>query len=87
VSTRVSPAALNEQLVAGAADVPRFDRDALIRALRIDQAGQSTFPEFLLGSWKAGVIRYDVDLTARTVTYHGCHDETYVETYPAMEIQ
>ena len=30
----------------GTADVPRFDREALIRALRADQAGQSTFPEF-----------------------------------------
>ena len=34
-------------LVTGMADVPAFDRDALISALRTDQAGQSTFPEFL----------------------------------------
>src|SRR5690348_2220968 len=34
-------------LVSGFADIPRFDREALIRALRIDQAGESTFPEFL----------------------------------------
>src|ERR1700729_453906 len=34
-------------LVAGTIDVPAFDRDALISALRTDQAGQSTFPEFL----------------------------------------
>jgi uncharacterized protein YbcV (DUF1398 family) len=33
-------------LVSGAVDVPAFDRDALIVALRIDQAGESTFPEF-----------------------------------------
>jgi uncharacterized protein YbcV (DUF1398 family) len=74
-------------LLSGAADVPRFDRDALIQALRVDQAGESTFPEFLLASWQAGVVRYDVDLAARTVTYYGCHDESYVEPYPAMEIQ
>jgi uncharacterized protein YbcV (DUF1398 family) len=74
-------------LLSGAVHVPRFDRDTLIRALRVDQAGQSTFPEFLLASWQAGVIRYDVDLTARTVTYYGCHDESYVETYPAVEIE
>jgi uncharacterized protein YbcV (DUF1398 family) len=74
-------------LLLGAADVPRFDRDALIQALRVDQAGESTFPEFLVASCQAGVIRYDVDLTARTVIYYGCHDESYVETYPAMEIQ
>lgn len=73
-------------LVSGAVDVPPFDRDALIRALRVDQAGESTFPEFLLASWKAGVIRYEVDLTERTVTYYGYDGETYVEAYPAVEI-
>jgi uncharacterized protein YbcV (DUF1398 family) len=70
-------------LVFGAADVPRFDQQALIAALRIDQAGKSTFPEFLLASWHAGVVRYEVDLSARTVTYYGCHEEAYVEQYPA----
>ena len=74
-------------LVSGAADVPRFDQQALIGALRVDQAGQSTFPEFLLAAWQAGVVRYDVDLTARTVTYYGCHGEAYVEQYPASELQ
>lgn len=67
--------------------MPRFDRPALIAALRVDQAGKSTFPEFLLASWHAGVVRYEVDLTARTVTYHGCHGEEYVEQYPASELQ
>lgn len=74
-------------LVSGTADVPSFDRDSLIRALRTDQAGESTFPEFLAASWRAGVVRYDVDLDARTVTYYGCDGEEYVETYPAVEIE
>jgi uncharacterized protein YbcV (DUF1398 family) len=74
-------------LVSGAADVPRFDQQALIAALRVDQAGHSTFPEFLRASWHAGVIRYEVDLTARTVTYYGCHGEAYVEQYPASELR
>src|SRR5215475_12520508 len=39
-------------LLTGIADVPPFDRDALIKALRTDQAGESTFPEFLAASWK-----------------------------------
>jgi uncharacterized protein YbcV (DUF1398 family) len=73
-------------LVSGAVDVPRFNRDALIDALRADQAGNSTFPEFLLASWRAGVIRYDVDLAARTVSYYGCRGEAYVERYPAAEV-
>src|ERR1700678_3731782 len=57
-------------LLSGMADVPRFDRKALIAALRTDQAGNSTFPEFLLASWQAGVVRYEVDFTARTCTYY-----------------
>ncbi len=74
-------------LVEGTAEVPAFDRQALIRALRTDQAGESTFPEFLAASWRAGVVRYDVDFAARTVAYFGCHGEEYIESYPAVEIQ
>ncbi len=73
-------------LESGMMDVPAFDREALIRALRIDQAGESTFPEFLAASWRAGVVRYDVDFAARTVAYYGCNGEEYVEAYPAVEI-
>ena len=73
-------------LVTGVADVPAFDREALIKALRTDQAGESSFPEFLEASWKAGVVGYDVDLAARTVRYYGCNGEEYVEEYPAVEI-
>jgi len=51
-------------LLCGAADVPKFNRDALVPALRTDQAGKSTFPEFLLACWHARVVRYDVDFTA-----------------------
>ncbi len=73
-------------LVAGTVDVPPFNRDALISALRTDQAGESTFPEFLAASWRAGVVRYDVDFAARTVAYYGCHGEEYVEAYPLVEV-
>ncbi len=73
-------------LVVGAAEVPPFDRDALIQALRTDQAGQSTFREFLETSWRAGVVRYEIDLTARTVAYYGFSGEQYVEEYPFVEL-
>jgi uncharacterized protein YbcV (DUF1398 family) len=73
-------------LLTGMADVPAFDRQALIAALRTDQAGDSTFQEFLMASWKAGVVGYDVDFNARTCTYFGAGDETYVESYAAVEI-
>ena len=73
-------------LVSGAQDVPSFDQEALIKALRTDQAGESTFPEFLAATWQAGVVRYDVDFTARTVAYVGCNGEEYIEAYPAVAI-
>ena len=74
-----------EPLVSGAADIPAFDREGLIKSLRTDQAGESTFPEFLAASWRAGVVRYEVDFAARTVAYFGCNGEEYVETYTAVE--
>jgi uncharacterized protein YbcV (DUF1398 family) len=73
-------------LALGTTDVPAFNRDGLIQALRVDQAGESTFPEFLDSSWRSGVIRFDVDFEARTVSYYGANGEQYVEAYPAVEI-
>ena len=74
-------------LFIGNADIPKFNREALIRALRINQAGQSTFLDFLKASWEAGVINYDVDLENRKVTYYGATGESYVENYPAVEVR
>jgi len=74
-------------LASGAVDVAPFSREALIAALRTDQAGNSTFPEFLAASWRAGVVRYDVDFAARTVAYYGCNGEEYVESYPAVDVK
>ena len=76
-----------EPLVNGFAEIPPFDQAALIMALRTDQTGKSSFPEFLAATWQAGVIRYDVDLAARTVTYYGSNDEAYVEAYPAVALE
>lgn len=73
-------------LVQGFAAVPPFDREALITALRTDQAGQSSFPEFLAATWRAGVVRYEVDLIARTVVYYGVNDEEYIEAYPTVTL-
>lgn len=73
-------------LVSGLIDVPAFDREAVIRALRADQAGESAFPEFLESIWQAGVISYEVDFDLRTVTYHGCDGTNYVEAYPAVDV-
>lgn len=74
-------------LLSGAVDVPAFDQEALIGALRTDQAGKSTFPEFLAACWRAGVVRYEVDFAARSVSYYGCLGEAYVEEYPGVPIE
>lgn len=67
-------------------EVPSFNREALIKAIKIDQAGQSSFPEFLRSIWEAGVIRYAVDFEKRVVVYYGVLEESYSESYPAVEI-
>ena len=64
-----------------------FNKEALIKALRTDQAGQSNFPEFLESTWRAGIIRYSVDFAKRTVTYYGANQESYEESYPTVEIE
>lgn len=69
-------------LTTGLADVPTFNREDLIAAIRTDQAGDSTFPQFLESTWRAGVVHYEVDFAARTVAYFGCNGEVYVEAYP-----
>lgn len=85
--TELGPvAAQGTPLIEAMADVPPFNREALITAVRIDQAGKSTFPEFLIATWKAGIVKYDVDLIARTVTYYGVDGDSYVESYPLVEV-
>ena len=73
-------------LVTGLVDVPVFNREALIAAIRTDQQGRSSFPEFLLATWQAGVIGYDVDFVNRKVSYYGVSGETYTEEYPAVDV-
>lgn len=73
-------------LINTTVEVPPFDREALIKALRIDQAGNSTFLEFLKASWEAGVVSYTVDFEKRVVIYYGVLSESYSENYPAVEI-
>jgi uncharacterized protein YbcV (DUF1398 family) len=73
-------------LVTGLVEVPTFDQEALITALRTNQEGNSTFPEFLAAAWQAGVVGYDVEFPRRTVTYMGRNAEMYIEEYPAVEV-
>lgn len=73
-------------IVTGTHEIPKFNKDNLILALRTDQAGDSTFPEFLVSVWKAGVISYDADFNGRKVIYYGVNGEKYLEEYQAVEI-
>lgn len=73
-------------LVTGLVEVPKFNKESLIAALRTDQSGNSTFPEFLLASWQAGVVEYVVDFTLCTVTYRGVQGESYQESYDAVSV-
>lgn len=73
-------------LVTGAHEIIPFHREALIAAIRTDQEGKSTFPEFLQAAWKAGVVGYDVDFIGRKVTYYGVNGESYLEEYGAVEV-
>ncbi len=76
-----------EPLVKGMHPVPSFNETALIRALRTDQAGNGSFPEFLQSTWQAGVVSYEVDFIGRKVSYYGALGEVYVEEYPAVEVK
>lgn len=73
-------------LVIGTYEVPKFDQKGLISAIRVDQQGKSTLPEFLKATWNAGVIDYEVDFERRTVTYFGVNGEKYEENYPSVSI-
>lgn len=76
-----------EPLTGGLSSVAAFDADALVAALRRDQAGDSTYREFMVSTWAAGVVDYDVDLSARTCTYRGALDgDVYVESYAAVDL-
>ena len=72
-------------LIQAMADIPKFDQAALIKAIKTDQAGESSFPEFLKASWEAGVVSYTVDFEKRSVVYYGVTGESYSEHYPAVE--
>lgn len=78
---------LGTPLVVGTTQIPQFAEEALIRAIRSDQAGESTFPEFLQCAWDAGVVWYEVDFEQRTVVYGGAAGETYRESYPQVTLE
>ena len=66
-----------KSLIEDIAVYPSYSEEKLIRALRSDQAGKSTFPEFLMNTWKSGVVKYEVNFIDRYVVYYGANGEEY----------
>jgi uncharacterized protein YbcV (DUF1398 family) len=73
-------------LLEGMHEIPKFDRERLISAIRKDQEGESSFPEFLQAAWSTGVVGYDADFENRKVIYFGAHGEKYTEDYPQVKL-
>lgn len=73
-------------LVENITTYPSYSKDKLISALRIDQNGQTTFPEFLSNTWQSGIVKYEVNFIERYVVYYGAADEEYKETYPSVNL-
>lgn len=75
-------------LVSGLMDIPLFQKEEVVRCIRADQAGETAFPEFLVGIWKAGVVKYEIDFERRIVSYYGIDEvrHIYVEEYPAVNV-
>jgi uncharacterized protein YbcV (DUF1398 family) len=61
-------------LVSGTADVPAFDREALIRLCESIRPAKH-ISVFLAATWRAGVVPYEVDFAAPTAVYAGCNGE------------
>lgn len=84
--TAAGPVVSQDQpLITSMTPIPPFDRDAGAAAIRDDQAGETTFRQFLTAIWRAGVIRYEVVFNERTVTYCGL-SASCTERYPAAVI-
>lgn len=79
-------ATVGTSLINGMADVPEFNKEKLIEVIRADQEGKTTFEEFLMGTWNAGVSYYTVDFINRTVVYVGPNGEVYKEEYAEVNI-
>ncbi|MFP8918498.1 DUF1398 family protein [Enterococcus innesii] len=65
---------------------PSFSEEKLIKALRADQAGQTTFTEFLMTTWASGIVNYEMNFRERTVAYYGLNNEEYKEAYSEVEL-
>ena len=75
-----------EPIVKGTHEIPAFNRTKLIQAIRKDQEGLSSFPEFMCSAWEAGVVSYEVDFIERKVSYYSLYGQSYLEEYPLVNL-
>ncbi|MDB1717979.1 DUF1398 family protein [Enterococcus entomosocium] len=75
-----------KSLIEQVSSCPSFSKEKLIKALRADQVGQTTFEEFLMETWKSGIVKYEVNFIEREVIYFGANGEEYKEAYPEVTI-
>jgi uncharacterized protein YbcV (DUF1398 family) len=59
-----------------------FDAAAVRQAIQRNQSKQTDYSQFLQEIAAAGVVKYRVDMSARTVSYLGSASEQYVEKVP-----
>lgn len=59
-----------------------FSAEAVSAAIRVSQARQITYPEFLVRIAAAGVVYYTVHLQGRKAIYFGRHGDSFTEPFP-----
>jgi uncharacterized protein YbcV (DUF1398 family) len=72
-------------VVTEPSDLPAWDEPALLAAIEADKHG-GEFPAFVAACWQAGVIRWIIDTSARTCTYHGADGDEYAEHYRVVTL-
>ncbi len=65
-----------------------FNLKGLVNAIRIHQVQQTPYSEVVKEMVRAGVVRYRVDIIARTCTYFGTNpNEEYVEKFEEFTVE
>lgn len=61
--------------------LPVFSQDDLLKAINSNRSDEVNFHKFLKLIWKAGVVSFEFNFEARTISYFGINGETHLEYY------
>lgn len=75
---------LEKPLINAIAEIPRFKKSLIIQIMKQEQRSGLSLPEFQTSIWKAGVIRYVVDLYAREIIFYGHSGASHAIPYPKI---